>query len=158
MTHARALNRRYFLLTAAAFVVATPAHADFVTAVQQKLQSQGFTEISVSYTLLGRSRIIAHGKRGTREIILNPKTGEVLRDLWTSASGTTGSSIFDSDTAEDDSEDASDDGDDDGGKGRGRGRGGSGGEGESDDSGSDGGSDNDGHSGGDGDSGGDDND
>ena len=146
------------MLTAAAFVLATPAHADFVTAVQQKLQSQGFTEISVSYTLLGRSRIVARGKKGVREIILNPKTGEVLRDLWTSASGATGSSIFESDTAEDESDDASDDGDDgddgddDGGKGRGRG--GSGGEGESDDSGSDGESDNDDNS--DSDSGGDD--
>ncbi len=155
MTHARALNRRSFLLTAAAFVLATPAHADFVTAVQQKLQRQGFTEISVSYTLLGRSRIIAHGKRGTREIILNPKTGEVLRDLWTSASGATSSSLFGSDSAEEESED---DGKDDGGKGRGRGRGGSGDEGETDDSGSDGRSDGDGHSGDDGDSGGDDND
>lgn len=134
MTHTRALNRRFLLLTAVAFVLATPAHADFVTAVQRKLQSQGFTEISVSYTLLGRSRIIAHGKRGTREIILNPKTGEVLRDLWTSASGATGFSIFGSDTEEDESEDAGDDGDDDSE------------------------SDSDGHSGGDGDSGGDDND
>lgn len=158
MTHTRALNRRFLLLTAVAFVLATPAHADFVTAVQRKLQSQGFTEISISYTLLGRSRIIAHGKRGTREIILNPKTGEVLRDLWTSASGATGFSIFGSDTEEDESEDAGDDGDDDGGKGRGRGRSGDDGEGESDDSGSDSESDSDGHSGGDGDSGGDDND
>ncbi len=149
------LNRRFFLLTTAAFVLATPAHADFVTAVQRKLQSQGFTEISVSYTLLGRRRIVAHGKRGTREIILNPKTGEVLRDLWTSASGVTGPSIIGSDTVEDESEDAGDDdGDDDDGKGRGRGRGGDDGEGETDDSGSDGDSDGDG----DGDSGGDDDD
>lgn len=148
MTYAHLLNRRFFLLTAAAFAVATPAHADFVTAVQQKLQSQGYTEISVSYTLLGRSRIIAHGKRGTREIILNPKTGEVLRDFWTSASGATGPSIFDS--AEDESEDTGDDDDDDGGKGRGRGRGrgGDDGEGETDNSGSDSDSDGDSDSGG----------
>lgn len=156
MMYIRAINRRFFLLTAAAFVLATPAHADFVTAVQQKLQSQGFTEISTSYTLLGRSRIVAHSQKGTREIILNPKTGEVLRDLWVSATDASGSSIFDSDTAKDKSDDASDDGDDDGGKGRGRG--GSGGEGESDDSGHDDGSDSDGHSGGDNDSGGDDDD
>lgn len=145
MTQTRPLNRRFFLLTAAAFALATPAHADFVSDVQRKLQSQGFTEISVTSTLLGRSRIIARGKRGTREIILNPKTGEVLRDLWTSASGATGWSFFGADSAEDENEDTGDDGDDDG-------------EGESDDSGRDGDPDSDGESGGDGDSGGDDND
>lgn len=115
MTHPLPLNRRNFLLCAAAFVVATPAHADFVSDVTRELQRQGYTEISVSFTLLGRSRILARGKRGTREIILNPKTGEVLRDLWTSASGITGPSIIgvtEDDTTAIGSDDGSDDGQD----------------------------------------------
>lgn len=111
MTHPHPLNRRRFLLIAAALAVATPAHADFISDVTRELQRQGYTEISVSSTLLGRSRILARGKRGTREIILNPKTGEVLRDLWTSASGATGPSIigFSEDDSSDDGKDGSQD-------------------------------------------------
>ncbi len=138
MTHPLPLNRRNFLLSAAAFVVATPAHADFVSDVTRELQRQGYTEISVSFTLLGRSRILARGKRGTREIILNPKTGEVLRDLWTSASGITGPSIIG--VAEDDGAAiGSDDGNDDG-----QGQSGNDDSGGSDDSGNDDGGNDDG--------------
>ena len=46
----------------------------------QSLQSQGFSGIEVSRTWLGRTRIVATGSAGRREIVLNPNTGEVLRD------------------------------------------------------------------------------
>ncbi|MCU0906566.1 MAG: hypothetical protein MUF73_03780 [Rhodobacteraceae bacterium] len=47
-----------------------------------ELQRQGFTEIRTGTTLLGRGRIVATGPDGQREIIFNPRTGEILRDLW----------------------------------------------------------------------------
>lgn len=150
------MNRRTFLLTASAAGIfgASPAKADFVDAVRQELRAQGYSRISVTSTLLGRSKIVAQGKSGTREIILNPRTGEVLRDLWTSAQGGTVPSIIGGSGPASNSGD--DDGDDDGGgKGRGRGRGGDDGDRGGDDGGRGGDGDSGGgHGGGDGDSGG----
>jgi len=64
-----------------------------------QLRDQGFDEIVVSRTLLGRVRIVAIEDDTIREIVLNPATGAILRDYW-------------SEIEEDDD------------KGRGRGRGG----------------------------------
>ncbi len=47
------------------------------------LDNLGFDSISVSRTWLGRTRIVADGQDGQREIIFNPVTGEILRDLYT---------------------------------------------------------------------------
>lgn len=67
----------------AGLVLAMPAHADdFGAAVMRQLQEQGFTEFDMTRTLLGRLRIVATGAAGQREIVLNPLTGEILRDLW----------------------------------------------------------------------------
>jgi hypothetical protein len=142
MKNAHLMKRRSFLLmtSAAAASVAFPAHADYVNSVRDQLRQQGYRQISVSSTMLGRTRIVAKSKTGTREIIMNPRTGEILRDLWSSAQGSSGPSIVGSDAddpddgqddardddGDDDSEDdrdddSDDDGDDDGGKGRGRG-------------------------------------
>ena len=142
MKNAHLMKRRSFLLmtSAAAASVAFPAHADYVSSVREQLRRQGYRQISVSSTMLGRTRIVAKSKTGTREIIMNPRTGEILRDLWSSAQGSSGPSIVGSDAddpddgqddardddGDDDSEDdrdddSDDDGDDDGGKGRGRG-------------------------------------
>jgi len=148
MKNAHLMKRRSFLLltSAAAASVAFPAHADYVNSVRDQLSQQGYRQISVSSTLLGRTRIVAKSKSGTREIIMNPRTGEILRDLWSSAQGGSGPSIVGNDT-DDQDDDRDDDGDDDGGKGRGRG-------GDDDGDGGDGDSDGGGKSGGDGDSGG----
>ena len=148
MKNAHLMKRRSFLLltSAAAASVAFPAHADYVNSVRDQLSQQGYRQISVSSTLLGRTRIVAKFKSGTREIIMNPRTGEILRDLWSSAQGGSGPSIVGNDT-DDQDDDRDDDGDDDGGKGRGRG-------GDDDGDGGDGDSDGGGKSGGDGDSGG----
>lgn len=110
------MNRRRFLCLTSAAVLgwAGPAHADFVDQVRQQLTNQGYRRISVTTTLLGRSQLIATGKNGRREIIMNPRTGEILRDVWIAASGSSGPSIGGSEH--------NDDGDDDSG---GRGRGGS---------------------------------
>ena len=42
---------------------------------------QSFTRIETEQTWLGRTRIVAEGSQGQREIIVNPNTGEILRDL-----------------------------------------------------------------------------
>lgn len=58
-----------------------PGHAspgqDMVTA---SLQEQGFEIRLVHWTLLGRIRIVAVSDTVRREIVINPNTGEILRD------------------------------------------------------------------------------
>ena len=131
------MNRRRFLCltSAAALGLAGPAQADFVDQVRQQLVDQGYRRISVTTTLLGRSQLIASGKKGQREIIMNPRTGEILRDVWVSRNGASGPAIVGSEE------------DDEGGKGRGRGGDDDGDDDGGDDSGGD-------DSGGEGDSGG----
>lgn len=46
------------------------------------LQEQGFTEFEVERTWLGRIKIEAYADGIEREIILNARTGEILRDYW----------------------------------------------------------------------------
>lgn len=75
-------------LRAAALVLALamPAMAeDMVTGITGQLRDLGFDRIEVGRTLLGRTRIVASSADGEREIILNPRTGEILRDLWRAA-------------------------------------------------------------------------
>jgi hypothetical protein len=66
----------------AVFLTASAAFADYEQDIVRQLQDMGFTQVEVTRTLLGRVRITAAGADGTREIILNPNTGEILRDLW----------------------------------------------------------------------------
>ncbi len=61
-------------MTTAAF--ATPMQ-DQVT---QALVAQGYEVVMVHRTLLGRVRIVAETAGLCREIVINPYTGEVLRD------------------------------------------------------------------------------
>ncbi|MBO9477469.1 hypothetical protein J7382_07975 [Shimia sp. R11_0] len=53
-----------------------------IEAIARHLRGQGYSDIEISRTWLGRARIEA--QRGTveREIIVNPRTGEILRDYW----------------------------------------------------------------------------
>lgn len=82
------MKRRLILCLAAALMVAAPARAaSLADGIVAQLRAQGFTEVSVERTLLGRTRIFAEGVPGMREIILNPNTGEILRDLYTTADG-----------------------------------------------------------------------
>lgn len=61
--------------------------ATFVEQIVTQLKAQGFKEIEFETTWLGRTRIQAKRADFTREIVLNPNTGEILRDLWLSKSG-----------------------------------------------------------------------
>ena len=95
------MKRRTLLATvvAAALAAATPVLAvGSADELVSQLRAQGYTDIDVTRTLLGRVRILARSDRQQREIIFNPRTGEILRDYWESyatASGGSGGSIID---------------------------------------------------------------
>ncbi len=76
------MTRRTLVLAAALLVFTGPMAmaASFEDSVVDQLRAQGYSEISVSRTLLGRAQIIATSAGEWREIILNPRTGEILRD------------------------------------------------------------------------------
>lgn len=48
--------------------------------LEDQLEDMGFDVKEVSQTLLGRVRIVAEGRGLWREIVINPRTGELLRD------------------------------------------------------------------------------
>jgi len=91
------MKRRTFLYTSfAVFAVATQAcSASFADAILGQLTAQGFAKITVETTWLGRVQILAYRADGMREIILNPRSGEILRDLWTASAGQTAYSLVD---------------------------------------------------------------
>ncbi len=129
------MNRRMFIISLTA-ALAAPVSSSASTLEQQiveQLKDQGYSRISISRTLLGRTRFLATSNRYRREIILNPRTGEILRDLWETlegGAGQGGARIFDQgssgnsagssgsgggfdDDDDDDDEDDDDDDDDD---------------------------------------------
>lgn len=83
------MNRRSFLLTATAFTLlsTTAARADYVDDIVKWLEREGYAGIEVSRTLLGRVRIVATKDSRTRELVCNPRTGEILRDVFIDADG-----------------------------------------------------------------------
>lgn len=132
-----------FAIAIATLALAGPATAaTLIDKVVAQLRQQGYNEIEVSRTWLGRSRIVATSPANRREIIVNPRTGEILRDYWEQHSGAAGGSIYDPDE-DDNSGHGGDDDDDNSGHGGGD-------DDDGDDDGNSGsGSDNSGHGGGD---------
>lgn len=87
--------------------------------IVRQLRQQGFGEIQVSRTWLGRSRIVSRRGELFREIIVNPLTGEILRDYWRTRHERGGPSLFNPPSGgggagalEDDDDDDGDDRDD----------------------------------------------
>jgi hypothetical protein len=77
----------------AATLAGSPSFAsDLIDEVVAELQKQGYFDIDVGQTLLGRTRITATSKTYDREIVLDPRTGEVLRDYWQIVEGANPSS------------------------------------------------------------------
>ena len=94
------MTPRMIALSAALACTISPAWgSDLVTSVTRQLLKQGYSDISTSQTWLGRTRIIAIGDDSRREIIVNPRTGEILRDFW--------QDLNDSDDDDDDDKDDS---------------------------------------------------
>ncbi|WP_444452143.1 hypothetical protein ACTTAI_13975 [Rhodobacter capsulatus] len=66
-------------------LVPLPAFAVEADDIVAQLRAQGFSQINVSRTFLGRVKIEAQAPNLHREIVLNPKTGEILRDYTDAA-------------------------------------------------------------------------
>lgn len=77
------MQRRVFIAGVAAALVQASAGlaSGYQDDVVAQLQKQGFGRIRVATTWLGRTRITAYKGKLSREIIFNPRTGEILRDL-----------------------------------------------------------------------------
>lgn len=56
---------------------------DIGSLLVRQLKDQGYSGIQVGHTLLGRLRIVAQLDGMQREIVINPYTGEILRDYLT---------------------------------------------------------------------------
>ena len=78
-----------WILAGALVLSGAVAAADWATEdVVGQLRRQGYEEITVSRTLLGRTRVLAIAPDGSsREIIFNPDTGAILRDYREAADG-----------------------------------------------------------------------
>jgi hypothetical protein len=118
------MKRRVFLAgLAVGLALSAPAFAEGVAdGIVRQLRDQGYSTITVKQTLLGRTRILAVGPDGQREIIINPRTGEILRDFWTNSGSSsqivrTGGSGGDDDDSDDDSDDDAEDDSDNSGSG-----------------------------------------
>lgn len=111
------MKRRDFMsgLVATAALAGPALAQDYVASVISQLEKMGFRSIRQERTLLGRVRIIGMRDDGRREIIINPNSGEILRDLWTPSQGgkSTSSIIKDKSGSSGSSGDRSDDSDDD---------------------------------------------
>ncbi|WP_457646813.1 hypothetical protein [Profundibacter sp.] len=82
----------FILVIAMAMPMASPVFANPIadSAVSQ-LRNQGYNDIQVQRTLLGRIRITATSKTNSRELIIHPITGEIMRDRWTLSAKTASS-------------------------------------------------------------------
>ncbi len=69
------------ILIALCLGLALPATAETAQdRVVRELRQQGYDSFSGQRTLLGRVRIVATAPGWRREVVLNPRTGEILRD------------------------------------------------------------------------------
>jgi hypothetical protein len=133
------MDRRTFLIALGAAGVAGPVAADPLTdGIVAQLRRQGYGRIAVSRTLLGRVRIVGNSSSRRREIIVNPRTGEILRDYWLDETGgSTGVTILEDDEGPRDDRDEAADGDDQDGGGDDEGGDDQGGDDDGDDDGGD---------------------
>ena len=52
-----------------------------VQAIVEALKAEGFTYIEIRRTMMGRAKVMAYGEDSMREVVLNPNTGEILRNI-----------------------------------------------------------------------------
>ena len=113
--------KRLIAISISALVAAGPVSAGTLQdSIVTQLRQQGFTQIEINRTWLGRYRITAKRRALRREIVINPATGTILRDYWTETPGEGAHGLVDpddgyaGDTHGDDSGDEGDDGGDEG--------------------------------------------
>ncbi len=115
---------RHHILLATCFVIgmANTGNADTATdEIIFQLQSQGYSQIEVKRTWLGRMRIFAVGDGVVREIVINPVTGEILRDARTKPNGSAASAPIQSlGMSSEKRQNAGNNGNANGGKGQGK--------------------------------------
>ena len=109
--------KRILIILTLAF--AAPAQADDIRdRIVSELRSDGFTEIRISRTWLGRIRLVGESADEVREIVVNPVTGVILRDyskrLRLRDDDEDDQDDDDERDDDDDDDDDGDDGDDDG--------------------------------------------
>ena len=77
------MQRRVFIMgfASAALGASMAGASGYESGIIEQLREQGFGEIKVEKTWLGRLRITASKAGAGREIVLNPRTGEILRDI-----------------------------------------------------------------------------
>lgn len=102
------------------------ASPDVAVQVSEQLRAQGYAEITVHRTLLGKIVVTARGHGHLREIVIDPRNGALLRDLVRAEDGgsrrTSIATVGDrNDDDKDDDKSGSGDGDDDSGGGSGGG-------------------------------------
>lgn len=69
-------------------IAAAPATAQSVQdQIVSQLRSQGFDQIELSRTFLGRIRVVAVSDTLERELVFNATTGEILLDYWEELDG-----------------------------------------------------------------------
>lgn len=68
-------------LATAPLAVAQPTRQEYIVSYSEFLAGQGFEVVRISKTFLGRIRLNAESADFEREMIINPHTGEVLRDV-----------------------------------------------------------------------------
>ncbi|WP_412504337.1 hypothetical protein [Roseovarius sp. SYSU LYC5161] len=111
------------MLRAALVTIALSAAPAFAQSVEDQvlmqLQAQGFVEITMHRTLLGRLRVVATNERYRRELVINPNTGAILRDYWEETSDDAGDAdddvrVYVPDDDYDEDGDEPDDSDDEG--------------------------------------------
>jgi hypothetical protein len=75
----RVFLRRLVLVTAG--LAAGKATADSVDDIIEEIRSQGFSIVRVQRTWLGRVQIVGQNASFRREVVIDPTTGEIRRDL-----------------------------------------------------------------------------
>lgn len=81
-------NPKLLALVFAGILAAHPAFSDnYADEIALQMARQGFADVAVDGTWLGRVRVTGTRNGTVREIIVNPNTGEILRDLWLNDEG-----------------------------------------------------------------------
>lgn len=87
--------RIIFSAAVVAILTALPVWSQTVAdSLVGQLHNQGFNQVDVFRTWLGRIRIEAEGGGMHREIVVNPRTGEILRDYLRSDDGSNSVGLF----------------------------------------------------------------